>query len=406
VALMTVLFLAGGVASLAGLQYRTERLIAEQTLARARAHAREFEALRLYVTSHGGIYVPESTVEQTNPHLTGLAGGDISLETSAGALVLRNSPLVAKGVSDHLTELTRNEPITLRMASERPLNSANMADDFDRASLALFRGDPRVTEHWAQESSGDTEYFRYASPIIATQECVRCHPHLAPTIGEPFAVLSVDMDITSVSAHTIQTRWWTLAAILTFALAVLGGVRLVVIGTLNSLRESQIRLFELARTDPLTGLANRRAVELRLTEELERFRRDGTDVAVAVIDLDDFKLVNDLLGHGEGDAALTLVADTLRAQSRLYDVVGRTGGEEFLVIMTGTNPEQAAETTERIRDAVAQALRAAIPQLDSIGASAGVTTARPGDNCDGLVRRADAAMYDAKRTWKNRTVLS
>jgi diguanylate cyclase (GGDEF)-like protein len=158
-----------------------------------------------------------------------------------------------------------------------------------------------------------------------------------------------------------------------------------------------------ALVDGLTGLANRRQCEETLADELARVERFGGPLAVVVVDLDWFKDVNDRYGHPAGDAVLRELAALLREMLRDIDVAGRWGGEEFLLILPGTDLAGAAKVAERIRVALAGRIVLAqdgtpIPVTASFGVAAtpGATTAAE------LFAAADAAMYEAKRAGKNR----
>jgi diguanylate cyclase (GGDEF)-like protein len=160
-------------------------------------------------------------------------------------------------------------------------------------------------------------------------------------------------------------------------------------------------------TDDLTGLSNRRAFDDALAAEIERSKRFGTDLALVLIDLDDFKLVNDTYGHPQGDVVLREVARVLRDSSREIDHPARYGGEELAAVLPGTDLEGAFNRAERVREQIAQ-LR--IPRLDgggdlSVTASCGVAAAG-GTAIDGraLLQAADAALYEAKRSGKNKSV--
>jgi diguanylate cyclase (GGDEF)-like protein len=160
-----------------------------------------------------------------------------------------------------------------------------------------------------------------------------------------------------------------------------------------------------AVTDELTGLANTRAFHSILDREIERARRFETPVGLVMIDLDDFKRMNDEYGHQQGDEVLVSVAGVLRAFSRDIDAPARYGGEELALILPQTDAEGAWRLAERMREAVEE-LR--IPRVGergalSITASFGVA-ALPDSAADkkGLVAAADAALYRAKRGGKNR----
>jgi diguanylate cyclase (GGDEF)-like protein len=164
-------------------------------------------------------------------------------------------------------------------------------------------------------------------------------------------------------------------------------------------------LREGARVDHLTGVLNRRAIEERLEAAWEQHRRTGCGLAIAMMDLDHFKRINDLQGHEAGDRALALAGETLREQLRPYDSVGRWGGEEFLLIWLGPSAEGVQRSCERLREVLA--LRAQEQLKMPLTASFGVAVLRASDVAEvELVRRADAALYQAKREGRDRVCLA
>ena len=156
------------------------------------------------------------------------------------------------------------------------------------------------------------------------------------------------------------------------------------------LTEAQARLSTRLRadahTDPLTGLANRRSWEAEAARSLARALRSGESLSIAVLDLDDFKTVNDRDGHSAGDRLLRQLAVHWSERLRTSDLLGRHGGDEFVVCLPGTDREDAREVLRRLdRDSA------------PIGWSVGVATARPGDTLVSLLQRADEALYVSKR---------
>jgi diguanylate cyclase (GGDEF)-like protein len=160
-------------------------------------------------------------------------------------------------------------------------------------------------------------------------------------------------------------------------------------------------------TDELTGLSNRRGFDDALAREFERSKRFGSRLGLVMLDLDDFKQVNDTYGHQQGDIVLREVARVLREQSREIDDPGRYGGEELAVVLPGTDLEGAYNLAERVREQI-EALR--IPRVGGEGeirvtASFGVAALpEAGDDEQALVAAADAALYEAKRGGKNKSV--
>jgi diguanylate cyclase (GGDEF)-like protein len=164
---------------------------------------------------------------------------------------------------------------------------------------------------------------------------------------------------------------------------------------------AQARLAELAATDPLTRLSNRRTLDRHLDEEWRRARRNGAVLSVLFIDIDHFKRFNDTYGHAAGDEVLAAVADCIASVARRsIDVVARYGGEEFAVVLPDMGSNAAANSAEKVRRGV-EALR--IRQLPIVTVSVGCATGRPADgrNAPELLAAADAQLYAAKAAGRN-----
>lgn len=167
-------------------------------------------------------------------------------------------------------------------------------------------------------------------------------------------------------------------------------------------REAQAHA-QAAVIDPVSGLFNRRFFQGRLEEELQRAVRQGTSVALLMVDLDGFKSINDRFGHVAGDIVIRDISEILRRSVRIFDVCTRFGGEEFAVMMPGGTPESAEAIAERIRQRV-EAYRRSEPDLVAlrVTASIGVAVSPPGASARDLVERADRALYHSKKTGKNK----
>ncbi|MQC16700.1 MAG: GGDEF domain-containing protein [Chloroflexi bacterium] len=179
------------------------------------------------------------------------------------------------------------------------------------------------------------------------------------------------------------------------------------------LREVSAELDRLARTDGLTGVANRRALFEMMGIEFRRSRRYERDLSVLMLDLDQFKQVNDRWGHPFGDQALQDIAHLVQGNIRESDILGRYGGEEFVVILPEANAEQAVTVAEKLRRAV-ESHDFRTVDLPSPGQSpvritisigvASTPVAEDQDEVE-LFSRADRALYEAKRAGRNRVVL-
>jgi diguanylate cyclase (GGDEF)-like protein len=168
----------------------------------------------------------------------------------------------------------------------------------------------------------------------------------------------------------------------------------------------------LASTDSLTGLYNRRFFLLSCQQELMRSARAEEPVSLVMLDLDHFKQINDIHGHEGGDAALRAVASQLRSAVREYDILGRWGGEEFIVLLPGACADQAMQIAQRMRRSV-EALSLSLEAAGRIGSlgeiplaiSAGVATASsPLESIDSLLRSCDEALYSAKAAGRNTVI--
>ncbi|MCL3862219.1 GGDEF domain-containing protein [Actinotalea sp. K2] len=167
------------------------------------------------------------------------------------------------------------------------------------------------------------------------------------------------------------------------------------------------RIRELAAVDELTGAANRRTFMQALVEERDRADRTGQDFAVAILDIDRFKSVNDRFGHFVGDDVLKEFCEVVRSALRCTDRFARFGGEEFALLLVGpTGSREAYEAVERIRRAIADHDWAPLTRDHCVTASAGVGFRRPGEGVEALLRRADAALYQAKASGRNATTLA
>jgi diguanylate cyclase (GGDEF)-like protein len=174
----------------------------------------------------------------------------------------------------------------------------------------------------------------------------------------------------------------------------------------RSLSEAMKRIESLATTDDVTGLPNRRAIAEVLRDQMALSRRNGSPLALAFVDIDHFKHINDAHGHLAGDRALQSIADALRSGVRQVDRVGRFGGEEFLIVMPSTSLEQARQPLERLRNDIA-ALDCSSISLDvKTTVTIGAAQYSPGETLEALVRRADLALYLGKGAGRNCVVLN
>jgi diguanylate cyclase (GGDEF)-like protein len=194
-----------------------------------------------------------------------------------------------------------------------------------------------------------------------------------------------------------ETRFHPLAA--TWNSLVPLGFFLLFVALLGLLRRSRARAEVLSRTDPLTGLFNKRYFRELADAEIARARRYPHPISVAYIDLDDFKAVNDEHGHDRGDELLKLSAALLRSGLRSTDVVARLGGDEFVVMLPEGEAGAGVQVVLKLRGTFREAMKdAGWPVSMSIGL---VTFVRPPDSVDEMLKWADSLMYEVKREGKD-----
>ena len=219
-----------------------------------------------------------------------------------------------------------------------------------------------------------------------------------PIAGTPWRLVSTVPEAELYGSISGPSRWAPWVVVVAFAL-----LGLIAAFLLARVLSSRVRLTLLnaeleltARVDVLTGLPNRRHIEEALTGHISATRRHGTPLSVLLIDIDHFKAVNDTHGHLAGDQVLRTVAHSLRNSLRLEDLLGRWGGEEFLAVLPATQEQAAVTAGERLRAALARApIAIAEGPVIQMTVTIGVA-AWSDDTLDGLVERADVALYLGK----------
>jgi diguanylate cyclase (GGDEF)-like protein len=233
-------------------------------------------------------------------------------------------------------------------------------------------------------------------------------PFSAAVTGTPWRIVIADSrsELYGVLGGPGQWLPWVALA----GLAVAGLALLVLVARLarqrTRLTELNADLARLAAVDPLTGLRNRRAIEQYLHDALSAARRHDLTLSLLVVDVDHFKTINDRLGHRTGDAVLTHTAQVLDAALRAEDAIGRWGGEEFLVVLPGTDEEGALSASERLREALAahqpeEVMAHDLPVTVTIGVAEWQH-----EEMSELISRADGALYAGKAAGRDTAQVS
>ena len=173
---------------------------------------------------------------------------------------------------------------------------------------------------------------------------------------------------------------------------------------IKELEQKLMQVSELVREDQLTGALNRRGLDEAVDVELKRSDRNRTPLSIALLDIDNFKKLNDTLGHQVGDRALTHLTQVIKETVRPTDAVGRYGGEEFVVILPDTDLNAAVETIQRLQRDLTKKFFLHNNEKVLVTFSAGVALRLANEDQEDLLGRADKAMYQAKQAGKNRVV--
>jgi diguanylate cyclase (GGDEF)-like protein len=422
----------------------------------ARVLHQQVVLMRHWNASYGGVYVRKTPGMETNPYLyqVGPGNGDKSTvvpeitDTKGNVYTLKNPALMSR----ELSELTaKYSDIRFRLTSLKAVNPGNAPDDFETRSLRQFEtGVKETAEHSLQDGK---HYYRYMAPLYVEQNCLHCHGFQGYKVGDIRGgiSLSLPMDDELELLASGQVRFITTAVILLALLiaTIIVGSRFVVtrplrilqryasnMGSLQELpayllaRRDEVGLLarELTsanaalldqreqahqyaalleqdnRTDPLTGIYNRRHLFSEGMRLYERWQQEGARIALLMIDIDHFKHINDQYGHQVGDDVLAEVARVLMQQCRPYDLVARYGGEEFVVMLEATTSGSGVTTAQRIRRSITEnPIRLGQRELH-VTVSIGVVESASLGDFDSTLRKADDALYQAKEAGRNRIV--
>lgn len=382
-----------------GIYLNSQKSMRQELRSRAQALFNSIVLARKWNSMHGGVYVEKTPGMESSPYME-----NPDIKATNGKTYTNKIPAL---MTREISELAQRESIfQFRITSLKPLNLNNAPDAFERQALQNFaRGSE---EEIGKETGNGSTFYRYMAPLKVEQSCLPCHEAQGYRPGEVRGGISVRFNIDAVErAMAIN------AGLIALLFAVTAGSFLAIAYHLVVTLQRKIVAAEeiiqkLAVTDELTGLKNRRFVLARLAEELDRSTRYQRPLSCIIFDVDHFKRVNDTHGHLAGDKVLQAVGDAAQEQRRQTDIVGRYGGEEFLMVLPETDLDRAARLAERLRQKI-ENLRT--PTSDgreiAVTATFGVTTYTPAEksvlpDLYGFIKRTDNAMYEGKKAGRNR----
>ena len=381
----------------AGFFANSRELIEAELVTRARAHFNGIVLMRSWNARHGGIFAEKKPGEESNPYLVNpdITGRDGKVYTK------KNPALMTREMSELAKE---SGAFQFHITSLKLRNPDNAPDQFERDALVEFENG--LKEKFGKFEEKGRQYFRYMAPLRIEQACLACHDDQGYKVGDVRGGISVSFEISDVE------RAVTRNAILAWTLFALSCV-LVLAVIFRSMRrlhgkllEAQRVISEMAITDDLTHLRNRRFAVARLGEEFQRAKRYGQPLTVILCDIDYFKRINDNYGHAAGDQVLINFAKLLLRETRASDIVARWGGEEFLFLLPNVGQTEGVQLAEKLRIAIA-ALAISIEGRDapiSITVSFGIATwdkNSPVEQEMALIDLADNSLYRAKAMGRN-----
>lgn len=376
---------------------QVDRLVLRQARKEAQAYAEIINYTMMWNAGFDGVYVDKKKAA-ANLYLLKL-GIDPDIVTAEGRVfTLRNHAIMTKEIS-MLSQ--SNGGASFRIVNTDPLNPENSADPLEREAIRQFRSGRGELSRLVLTSARGPK-FRFVVPFYADKSCLKCH---AVTGGDILGALSITIPVAQLVRHAETYKRLILLATAAIVTLVAGITYFYIWWLVAGLDKAARRLGNMALTDELTGMNNRWHTMIRLDEEFKRSLRRGEPLCILLIDIDYFKKINDTWGHPVGDRYLKWSAKRMGELVRGYDITGRIGGEEYLIISPGTSLEEAVVLAERLRMTIGGETVSLGEIRISATLSIGVTTMRKDDSdAKVMIKRADEALYQAKKAGRNRVV--
>lgn len=372
-----------------GIHLQMHTLILDSMRATAQSYFETIVATRAWNAGYGGVYVEKKSGVQSNPYIE-----NPDIETTDGRVfTIRNPAMMTREISEHIG---KDKNFSFRVTSKNLVNPDNRPDKFELEALDSF--DAGGKERYATELMDGKTYFRYAGPLYVKSECLRCHEKQGYKVGDVRGGISVMFNVDDVYRRLHRNTLMIALFAVTTTVLLVTTFWYLSRRLMRKLMETRKRIEEMAITDELTNLSSRRHVLQRFQEELQRAKRLHKNLGCILLDIDHFKSINDRYGHLAGDEVLKEVAGRIRRATRTYDILGRYGGEEFLVIAPDSTLEEIKGLAERMREEIK-----ARPIGDiTVTVSLGATDCTDKDSViEDVIKRADEGLYEAKNAGRN-----
>ncbi len=381
-----------------GIYLNNQKTIEQELKNRGQALFSILVVTRKWNALHGGVFVEKTPGMESNPYLQ-----NPDITASDGKTYTKKNPAL---MTREISEIADREgAFQFHITSLKPLNPKNTPDPFERQALLRFA--QGKNEAISKEKRDGATYYRYMAPLFVEQPCLACHAAQGYQLGDVRGGISVRFNIEGME-HALMLNRLLLGLLFMVTLASFQGIVHRLVSALKGkLVAAEELIREMAITDDLTKLKNRRFLLNRLREELDRATRYRRPLACIFFDVDHFKRVNDDYGHEAGDVVLKTISATAQEQCRQTDTLGRYGGEEFLMLLPETDLEQASALAERLRQAIAEQSSLVDQHQIRVTATFGVACYSPESaaaqpELSDFIKQADTAMLEAKKAGRNR----
>jgi len=372
-----------------GMTVKTRSLIRDELLAHARAYFETIVATRLWNANYGGVYVEKKDNVQSNPYME-----NPDIRTRDGrTFTIRNPAMMTREISEYIG---KDKDFAFHITSKKLINPNNKPDGFEIKALEAFESGQK--EIYEVATINKRKFFRYMGPLYITKDCLSCHGRQGYKEGEVRGGISVSYNIDATFRKLQTTTIFIAVFAVTTVLLIVTILWFLTRRLMLRIAEIRKKIEELATMDALTGVPNRRFALQQFEEEFERTKRQRTPFCCIMLDIDHFKAVNDQHGHLAGDAVLTEVAARIKNMIRKYDLVGRYGGEEFILILPDTGVENANILAGRINEEIKSAPINNLKVTVSLGVTFYLSTDQ---SINDIIRRADARLYEAKEAGRD-----
>jgi diguanylate cyclase (GGDEF)-like protein len=375
-----------------GMVLRTRHLIYEALTTQARAHFQSIVITRKWNAHYGGVYVEKTEGVESNPYLD-----NPDIQTTDGKIYTKKNPAL---MTREISEYAEKEGLfKFHITSLKPVNPNNAPDEFEKVALHQFEEGKREVIDLGSNQ------IRYMAPLHVEKGCLPCHARHGYKLGDIRGGISVTFNIGDIQEKLRSNLLIIFFSALTTISLLLSLIFFFTVRFWKRLSEARRIIERMAITDELTGISNRRHIITRFQEEFMRAKRQSKSFGCMILDIDHFKLVNDNYGHLVGDKVLIKFSAIIKDSVRMYDLVGRFGGEEFLVLLPETDFDDTKKLAERLQKNIGELLsvESDLPEGLTVSVSIGIACINDQDKTiDDLLKRADDGLYIAKTAGRDR----